>query len=144
MVTMSNLNVQMLEHRRTIEANQANVYEFHLPGVIDMSGKLQKKKLDAEMPDAQEGENNATPELVGTLSPDDSGKGPQNRARLVAEQTKRNSDLTADDASERMALAAAVQEELEFMRQLKDDLVLKGGEPEEFEAYRLLLRRYKP
>ena len=46
-----------------------------------------------------------------------------------------------------MALAAAVQEELEFMRQLKvyhevlADLVLKVGEPKEFEAYRLLLRR---
>ena len=31
--------------------------------------KLQKK-LDAELHDAQEGENNATLELVGTLSPD--------------------------------------------------------------------------
>ena len=44
----------------------------------------------------------------------------------------------------------AVQEELEFMRQLQvylevpADLVLKAGEPEEFEAYRLLLRRYEP
>ena len=57
---------------------------------------------------------------------------------------------TGHDASERMALAAAVQEELDFMRQLKvypevpADLVLKAGEPEEFEAYRLLLRRYEP
>ena len=55
-----------------------------------------------------------------------------------------------DDTSERMALASAVQEELDFMRQLKvypevpADLVLKAGEPEEFEAYRLLLRRYEP
>ena len=54
-----------------------------------------------------------------------------------------------DDASERMALAAAVQEELDFMRPLKAypevpaDLVLKAGEAEEFEAYRLLLRRYE-
>ena len=39
-----------------------------------MAGKLQKK-LDAELHDAQEGENNAALELVGTLSPDDSGKG---------------------------------------------------------------------
>ena len=52
------LNMQMLEHTRTIEANQANVYEFHLPGIIDMWGKLQKK-LDAELHDAQEDENNA-------------------------------------------------------------------------------------
>ena len=41
-----------------------------------MAGKLQKK-LDAELHDAQEGENNAALELVGTLSPDDSGKCPQ-------------------------------------------------------------------
>ena len=58
MATMSNFNVQMLEHTRTIEANQVNEYEFHLSGTIDMLGKLQKK-LDAELPDAQEGENNA-------------------------------------------------------------------------------------
>ena len=50
----------------------------------------------------------------------------------------------------RRSKAGAVQEELEFMRQLKvfpeipDDLVLKVGKPEEFEAYRLLLRRYEP
>ena len=55
-----------------------------------------------------------------------------------------------DDANGRMALAAAVQEELDFMRQLKvypevpADLVLKAGESEEFEAFRLLLRRYEP
>ena len=58
MATISNLNVQMLEHTRTIEENQANVYEFHLSGTIDMLGKLQKK-LDAELHDAQEDENNA-------------------------------------------------------------------------------------
>ena len=49
----------------------------------------------------------------------------------------------------------AVQEELDFMRQLKvypeiladfaaQKFVLKAGEPEKFEAYRLLLRRYEP
>ena len=58
MATMSNLNVQMLVHTRTIEANQVNVYEFHLSGIIDMLGKLQKK-LDAELHDAQKDENNA-------------------------------------------------------------------------------------
>ena len=50
--------LQMLEHTRTIEANQANVYEFHLSAIIDMLGELQKK-LDAELHDAQEDENNA-------------------------------------------------------------------------------------
>ena len=53
------LQRQMLEHTRTIEANQVNVYEFHLSGIIDMLGKLQKKKLDADLNDAQDDENNA-------------------------------------------------------------------------------------
>ena len=57
--------------RGSSRQNQANVYEFHLSGIIDMLGKLQNKKLDAELHDAQEDENNAALELVGTLSPDD-------------------------------------------------------------------------
>ena len=112
MTTMSNLNVQMVEHMRIIEANQANVYEFHLSGIIDMLGNLQKK-LDAELHDAQEDENNA--------------------ADPIFFNSVRGTPWcpTPDNASERMALAATLQEELEFMRQLKvypevpADLVLK-------------------
>ena len=37
-----------------------------------------------------------------------------------------------------------MHKDLAFMRQLKADLVLKAREPEEFEAYRLLLRQYEP
>ena len=40
MATISNLNVQMLEHTRIIEANQANVYEFHLSGITNMLGEI--------------------------------------------------------------------------------------------------------
>ena len=131
MATKSNLNVQMLEHTRTIEANQVNVYEFHLSGINDTLGKLQKK-LDAELHDAQEDENNAADSIFFNSL----------RGTFWCP--------TPDDASKRMALAATVQEEFEFMRQLKiylevpDDLVLKAGEPQGFEAYRLLLRWYEP
>ena len=41
----------------TYEAPEANVYEFHLSGIIDMLEKLQKK-FNAELHDAQEGESN--------------------------------------------------------------------------------------
>ena len=92
MTTISNLNVQMLEHTRIIEANQANVHEFHLSGIIDMLGKLQKKKLDAELHDAQEDENNAADPIFFNSV----------RGTLWC--------LVPD---------GAVQEELEFMRQLK-------------------------
>ena len=44
----------------------------------------------------------------------------------------------------RRSKAGAVHKDLVFMRQLKADLILKAREPKEFEAYRLLLRRYKP
>ena len=62
MTIISNLNAHMLEHTRTMEANQANVYEFqHVDDT--MLGKL-KKKLDAELHDAQEDENNAALEWL--------------------------------------------------------------------------------
>ena len=44
----------------------------------------------------------------------------------------------------RRSKAGAVHKDLAFIRQLKADLVLKVGEPEEFEACRLLLRQYEP
>ena len=46
------------QEARNYETPEANVYELHLFGIIDMLGKLQKK-LDAELRDAQEDENNA-------------------------------------------------------------------------------------
>ena len=46
------------QEARNYETPEANVYEFHSSGVIDMLEKLQKE-LDAEWHDAQEDESNA-------------------------------------------------------------------------------------
>ena len=57
-----------LRRRATYETPEANVYEFHLSGIIDMLEKLQKQ-FNAELYDAQEDESNV--ESVGFMKVQD-------------------------------------------------------------------------